>query len=302
MDCLIERVFCRKLKPRKGNVMFNMDDVGMKISELRKAKNMTQIELADRMSISFQAVSNWERGFSMPDISKLPELTELFGVTIDELLGKRSELIDSAASGKIDAYLENNSVTVSELSEAAPVLTPRQVDTIFEKTRVGNLHEIADLLPFISRDTTNQLARKAAESGNYKDLDEIAPFVSRDVIDQIAGKMISEGRSIAEVAPFVSRDVIAELAEISYHKTGRLSALDDIAPFIPGEQLQKIAEEEYANRGLRHFESIAPFLNKGFLNGLAEKAIRKDGIKAISPIAPFLDKNMLSEYVKENYL
>lgn len=54
--------------------MFDTENIGMRISELRKAKNMTQMELADHMNISFQAVSNWERGNSMPDISKLPEL------------------------------------------------------------------------------------------------------------------------------------------------------------------------------------------------------------------------------------
>ncbi len=282
--------------------MFNIENVGMKISELRKVKNMTQMELADRMNISFQAVSNWERGISMPDISKLPELANLFGVTIDVLLGEKSELIDSAASGKFDEYLERNTVTIGELNQAAPVLTPKQVDTIFEKTKINNLHEIADLLPFIGRDLINDLAHKTAESENYKDLDEIAPFVSRDIINEIAGKMISEGKTIAEIAPFISRDIIAELADICYHKTGRISSLDDIAPFIPKEQLQHIAEEEYANRGLKYFESIAPFLNREFLNELASKAIQKDGIKAISPIIPFLDKNMLSEYVKENYL
>ena len=44
--------------------MFIMNSVGAKISELRKKRNMTQMELADKMNISFQAVSNWERGVS----------------------------------------------------------------------------------------------------------------------------------------------------------------------------------------------------------------------------------------------
>lgn len=44
--------------------MFNMENIGLKISELRKSKDMTQMELADKMNISFQAVSNWERGVS----------------------------------------------------------------------------------------------------------------------------------------------------------------------------------------------------------------------------------------------
>jgi len=51
--------------------MFDMNEVGRRISTARKDKNMTQMELADRLNISFQAVSNWERGISMPDISKL---------------------------------------------------------------------------------------------------------------------------------------------------------------------------------------------------------------------------------------
>lgn len=56
--------------------MFTMNSVGAKISELRKKHNMTQMELADKMNISFQAVSNWKRGNSMPDIGKLPELAQ----------------------------------------------------------------------------------------------------------------------------------------------------------------------------------------------------------------------------------
>ena len=61
--------------------MFNMKQVGKKIVSLRKSRNMTQTELADKMDVSFQAVSNWERGNSMPDISKLPQLAALFDCT-----------------------------------------------------------------------------------------------------------------------------------------------------------------------------------------------------------------------------
>ena len=44
--------------------MFDMKQIGKKITDLRKAHNMTQMELADKLGISFQAVSNWERGVS----------------------------------------------------------------------------------------------------------------------------------------------------------------------------------------------------------------------------------------------
>lgn len=67
-----------------GKNMFDMGRIGLNISRLRKDAGLTQMGLADRLGISFQAVSNWERGISMPDIAKLGELSELLNVSIDE--------------------------------------------------------------------------------------------------------------------------------------------------------------------------------------------------------------------------
>ena len=48
--------------------MFDMTKIGKKISQLRKENGLTQMELADKLAISYQAVSNWERGATMPDM------------------------------------------------------------------------------------------------------------------------------------------------------------------------------------------------------------------------------------------
>ena len=60
--------------------------LGATIAELRKQHGMTQAELADKMGVTDKAVSKWERDLSCPDISSLPRLAELFGVSADELL------------------------------------------------------------------------------------------------------------------------------------------------------------------------------------------------------------------------
>lgn len=60
--------------------------ISEKISELRKAKNLTQEQLGERLGISGQAVSKWENGSSMPDILLLPELCELLDTSLDALL------------------------------------------------------------------------------------------------------------------------------------------------------------------------------------------------------------------------
>jgi transcriptional regulator with XRE-family HTH domain len=60
--------------------------LGQKISELRKAKNMTQLELANKLNITDKAVSKWERDISCPDINTFPKLAEILEVSVDELL------------------------------------------------------------------------------------------------------------------------------------------------------------------------------------------------------------------------
>ena len=64
--------------------------LGQKIAELRKAKNMTQLELANQLNITDKAVSKWERDISCPDINTFPKLAEILEVSVDELLQANS--------------------------------------------------------------------------------------------------------------------------------------------------------------------------------------------------------------------
>ena len=71
-----------------------MISIGEKIALLRKAKGMTQEQLAEKCSVTAQAVSKWENDLAAPDISLLPRLSELLGVSCDELLGvQRAEVV-----------------------------------------------------------------------------------------------------------------------------------------------------------------------------------------------------------------
>lgn len=64
-----------------------MATVKLKIAELRKEKGIGQQDLADVLGVSFQSVSKWETGVTMPDITLLPNIAEYFNVSVDELLG-----------------------------------------------------------------------------------------------------------------------------------------------------------------------------------------------------------------------
>ncbi len=74
--------------------MFNTEIIGNKIAEARKTINISQARLAERLSISSQAVGKWERGESMPDIMTLNRLAEILGVDLNYF----SESFHSATS------------------------------------------------------------------------------------------------------------------------------------------------------------------------------------------------------------
>ena len=74
-----------------------MNLLGGRIAALRKARGMTQKELAESLHISDKSVSRWERGETAPDLSLLPALAEHLDVSLDELLSGRKPALQTAA-------------------------------------------------------------------------------------------------------------------------------------------------------------------------------------------------------------
>ena len=69
------------------------ETIGNRITKYRKAKGMTQEDLATQLGVSSQAVSKWENDASCPDIVLLPKLCEVLGITIDELLTGKCDTV-----------------------------------------------------------------------------------------------------------------------------------------------------------------------------------------------------------------
>lgn len=69
-----------------------MESLGKRIAALRREKNLKQDDVAQALSVSPQAVSKWENDQTCPDISLLPLLAQLLGVSVDELLSGKQEV------------------------------------------------------------------------------------------------------------------------------------------------------------------------------------------------------------------
>lgn len=70
-----------------------METLGTRLVELRKKYNFTQADIGEKLNVSIQAVSKWENDLSLPDYDYLIKLADLFNTSIDELLGRKKEIV-----------------------------------------------------------------------------------------------------------------------------------------------------------------------------------------------------------------
>lgn len=135
-----------------------------KIMELRKQAGMSQEELAERMNVSRQSVSKWESAQSTPDLTRILQLSEIFGVSTDTLLKDSIELTAAAPADQPDT-LEPPLRRVS-MAEANEYLRDNQKHAL--RTACGTALCILSVLPAIllspGEEAANRLGLPAAQS------------------------------------------------------------------------------------------------------------------------------------------
>ena len=88
--------------------------IGKFIAECRKQKNLTQMQLAEKLNITDKAISKWERGLSMPDSSIMLELCGILGIPVNDLLSGEVITMDN-----YNKELEKNLLEVIKQKEQA---------------------------------------------------------------------------------------------------------------------------------------------------------------------------------------
>ena len=284
--------------------MFDTVKVGRIISQKRKEHNMTQMQLADALGISFQAVSNWERGNSMPDISKLPELAELFGCSIEELLG------GGAPAGNVEklAKGEGQGLSLGEIAEVAPVLTPEVLDEAVESARRGETPSAA-----CGDSSLQEGAEESEEEGFDEDIEEELEDDFDEEIDEEdeegedeedeeeprrfhafwkrtgrgARAHIRDGKTVYILGAEKSGEKRKDKA-----KSKRLKELVMLAPFLSSARLRELVEElQGEGYTVSELVPLAPFLSEEDLDALAEIAEADGG--ELAALAPFLSQETL---------
>lgn len=146
--------------------MFNIQKFGRNLSRLRRHADMTQAELGDKLNLTRQAISRYELGESFPDVSILVQIAEIFGITLDELIGAgeptrgESRILQDVALGKRDVRAEN----ISDLVGVAPYLKPSVLTALSDKlTPQGiDISGIVSLAEYLSDESVLRLLENTA--------------------------------------------------------------------------------------------------------------------------------------------
>ena len=155
---------------------------GNRIKSLRLGCSMTQEQLAQKLGVTAQAVSKWEKGTNMPDIQMLPDLSVIFGITIDDLFAMTDErrlerienmiydvrFLSQEEFGKHEKYLRELQTKAEHSAEAGLLLA-----MLYNK-RANEYHELAKPL---ARTALQQIPGRKdahnaifdAENGAYQD-------------------------------------------------------------------------------------------------------------------------------------
>ena len=125
-------------------------NIGEQIKKLRKQKGLSQEQLAEQLIVSRAAVAKWESNNGVPDIENLKKLSEVFGVTIDELV--KDEILIKTKSGKLSMskeyqriYTEIHSVKAIDWLGALKSCASKYSNEITRKTYMEFLPEWVSL-------------------------------------------------------------------------------------------------------------------------------------------------------------
>ena len=271
---------------KEGVFMFDTLKVAKRIRDGRNAKNMTQMELADKLGVSFQAVSNWERGASMPDISKLSDLSEILSISISELLGSEDK-----SSISVEKVIENEDLEISELIDVAPIIPPKTIEeTVKEKKNKVKVDELVSLAPFLSSKALSELVEDL-EVDNVSSLVALAPFLEEEMLSALLDKhQITDSKDLVAFAPFLDEDDLSEIVMNSLEK-GCECKIKALSPFLSEECLEEYVMKAISSPSFSFssIEGVLPHLDSSVVSSIFTALLEKGEKDNLVSLAPFMD-------------
>ncbi|MDR2504642.1 MAG: helix-turn-helix transcriptional regulator, partial [Oscillospiraceae bacterium] len=289
--------------------MLQMAKIGAYIARLRKANGLTQGKLADKLSVSHQAVSNWERGDSLPDASQWIPLSRTLGTSVDLLLygGELPEDDRSSEAEEIEPPVE------AHIKEDAAVADEPKAASSFEHIwsfgNGGDEDEDDEDEDDDEDDDEEEDEEDEDDDEDESDDDDLDCDLDDDIDDD--GGFWEQ---IASFAPHMSRDGLARLvSDPSVKEKPDWNTVRKLAPFLPREALDKLAINActsfYAapqgtsqcsqSPDFDQVVKLAPFMSRQGLDYIVAMVAKSERIDfdVLKKLAPFLSRETVAALV-----
>jgi transcriptional regulator with XRE-family HTH domain len=166
-----------------GGGMVELKKFGTYLCQLRKAKNLTQSELADKLNVTRQSVSKWELGDSFPDISLLTKISEIFGVSVDTLISA------GEPESQLDALTEafaNHGINIKPIADLVLYMNDSSPAGIIERRLFNDINEamLSKLIPFLDEESLEIIFRKILDKElSASLLPALMPHINRSLVE-----------------------------------------------------------------------------------------------------------------------
>lgn len=279
-------MFFERKTTEENHAMFDQQRIGANIMRARKAKGYTQMTLADALGVSFQAVSNWERGQTCPDIANLSQLSQVLDISIDELLGNKraAEITKEIAQDKTPA------LEPEELVQVAPLLSEEQADRAAEESDL-DFDALKALAPYLSEDIMGEaMTTIYRQTGNLTAAIDLLCYVNEDALLPLAHEIAKRDglKGLKALSPYLDWNDMADLL-IDFSSKGNTDGLADLFIYLDSDLAGIIAKNLYKSQGLKAIIPIACYLEDNILNEIAREALKTGKLQDLKSFASYLD-------------
>lgn len=259
--------------------MVDVRKIGAYISNLRKENDWTQMELANQLNVSHQAVSKWERGESLPDIGTLSELARLFEKTIDDILyvghsiknqTKVGEMIETIIDNRPEHaanMINDGTVNIEDMIEVAPLVKVSSLQKITKNIKKNkfDLAIILQLAPFLDQETLDELVTNVKdEEVKWELISGLAPFISKNALTKLADTILEvDAQYLGGIAPFLDKEYIKKLVFRMGISDLNWESVHTLVPFLDQETIHHLVDQMMDNElNIEKLASLAPFISQ----------------------------------------
>ena len=229
----------------------DISNIGDFLRSKRRAKGLTQSDVAECLMVSAQAVSKWERGENLPDVALFPDIAKILGVNVDEILGAGTKMENAASPFEL---LLNEIKMAASFTETDIDLDHFVYFTAGQKARF--IQEILtmrdyylafdDILPYCNNSHRAVIITHILEKQDFGLLEQLSNYMGNEMKADALNRLLHLGRYdiIEDNMPAFTRkhrDIIVDFIGAN-PKSFDEETIENFIPFFDNNQRERLRD------------------------------------------------------------